>query len=186
MAMPALSPAEAPCQLKADDVADLVALTRRVAATSGVAGHPRFHPDPDSLDAAVIGPLLSGQIELALDQTGWRRVWGYCRDGALIAQGELRGATTRTALHRATLGMSIDASLQGQGVGRRLLSHIIGWARDNGLAWIDLSVFAENSSAIRLYESFGFVRTGALEDVYRLPGGQVDDWRMALDLRATG
>ncbi len=180
-----LSPPILPCLLGSDDVADLVRLTQEVARTSGVDGRPRFHPDPEGINGEVLGPLLRGQMGHGLDQPGWRRVWGYCLEGKLVAQIELRGATVRTGLHRAYLGMSIDPVLQGRGVGRKLLSHIIDWARDNGLAWIDLGVFSENAPAIRLYESLGFQRTGSLEDVFRLPGGVVDDIRMSLDLRSS-
>lgn len=181
-----LSPLEAPCLLGQADVADLIALTRKVAATSGMEGRPRFHPDPDAIDGEILGPLIRGQIAAELDQTGWRRVWGYCLDRRLAAQAELRGAAIETGLHRAYLGMSIDPDLQGRGVGRKLLVHVIDWARENGLSWIDLGVFAENAPAIRLYQSLGFETTGALEDVFRLPGGRVDDIRMSLDLRPAG
>ena len=148
MTEPELSPRTEPCLLGAEDVAELVRLTQDVARSSGVAGRPRFHPDPEGIDEQVLGPLR------------------------------------RTSLHRAYLGMSIDPVLQGRGVGRRLLEHVIHWAQANGLAWIDLGVFAENEPAIRPYERLGFKRTGALEDVFRLPGGDVHDIRMSLDLRS--
>lgn len=184
MTTPEISPQTEPCLLEAEDVAELVRLTQEVARSSGVDGRPRFHPDPEAIDGQVLGPLLRGQMGHGLDQLGWRRVWGYCLDGRLAAQAELRGATIRTSLHRAYLGMSIEPALQGRGVGRKLLEHVIRWAQANGLAWIDLGVFAENEPAIRLYERLGFRRTGALEDVFRLPGGAVDDIRMSLDLRS--
>jgi len=66
--------------------------------------------------------------------------------------------------------MSIDTGLQGLGIGRRLLSFVIDWAKAQGLSWIDLGVFAENTAAIVLYEKLGFIRNGALEDVFRLAG----------------
>jgi len=74
-----LSPNGAPCLLQQADIAALVELTRKVAATSGAEGRPRFHPDPDAIDGAVVGPLLRDQIERLLDEPGWRRVWGFCR-----------------------------------------------------------------------------------------------------------
>jgi len=54
----------------------------------------------------------------------------------------------------------IDEKYQGHGLGREALKQIIAYFKDNGATNIRLSTKDSNTSAIRLYESFGFVPTG--------------------------
>ncbi|HEX5597023.1 MAG TPA: GNAT family N-acetyltransferase [Micromonosporaceae bacterium] len=62
-------------------------------------------------------------------------------------------------------GMLIDAAEQGKGIGRAAVQTITTWlaAQDDCRA-IRLSYHPENSAARHLYESLGFVPTGAFED----------------------
>ena len=54
----------------------------------------------------------------------------------------------------------IDEKFQGRGLGREALKQIVTYFKDNGAKNIRLSTKENNTNAIRLYESFGFVRTG--------------------------
>jgi ribosomal protein S18 acetylase RimI-like enzyme len=45
---------------------------------------------------------------------------------------------------------------EGTGVGRLLLAHAEGWARERGLSLLTLNVFAANTRARRFYERAGF------------------------------
>lgn len=58
------------------------------------------------------------------------------------------------------LGMAIEESWRGQGIGGRLLEAAVEWARSIGAHKISLDVFPHNEAAIKLYETFGFVREG--------------------------
>lgn len=58
--------------------------------------------------------------------------------------------------HTATLGMSVDRRFRNQGTGAGLLERAIAWVEEQGIVRLQLEVYAENSSAIRLYEKFGF------------------------------
>ncbi|HSH05552.1 MAG TPA: GNAT family N-acetyltransferase [Anaerolineae bacterium] len=60
-------------------------------------------------------------------------------------------------LHTADLGMGVAPPFWGQGVGSKLMAHILDIA-DNwlNLRRVNLSVHTENPAAIRLYEKFGF------------------------------
>ncbi len=80
------------------------------------------------------------------------------------------------------LGMGLEREVRGQGWGRQLLEAAITWARDAGLAWIDLGVFAHNPRARRLYESVGFETVGVTADRYRVDERSIDDVSMALKL----
>ncbi len=58
----------------------------------------------------------------------------------------------------------------------------IGWARNSGLAWIDLGVFRPNLRAQALYRKLGFVELGVTRDRFRLDGESIDDISMTLAL----
>ena len=52
--------------------------------------------------------------------------------------------------------LAVRRQCQGQGVGRALLSRLLGAAPDDGIASVLLTVSDENIAARRLYESLGF------------------------------
>jgi RimJ/RimL family protein N-acetyltransferase len=82
--------------------------------------------------------------------------------------------------HVADLGLMVAASHRRRGIGRALLERTVDWARDNGVAKLELHVFPHNEAAIALYESFGFVREGFRRRHYRRGGEYVDAILMAL------
>lgn len=63
--------------------------------------------------------------------------------------------------HVAMLGISVKTHYQRRGIGRRLLQELVNLA-DNWLniRRIELTVFVDNTGAIALYESCGFVVEG--------------------------
>jgi L-phenylalanine/L-methionine N-acetyltransferase len=67
-------------------------------------------------------------------------------------------------LHAADLGIGVHDKFTGQGIGKALLGALID-AADNWLniRRIELTVFADNTPAIRLYEKFGFETEGLLK-----------------------
>lgn len=87
-------------------------------------------------------------------------------------------------LHRAQLGMGIEMEARGQGAGTKLLAFAIEWARSQeSLYWIDLSVFAHNTPAKKLYTNHGFVENFTYVDRFRLGGHVIDDTYMTLKLK---
>ncbi|MFL5921970.1 MAG: GNAT family N-acetyltransferase [Gaiellaceae bacterium] len=83
--------------------------------------------------------------------------------------------------HVADLGLMVAASHRRQGIGRALLERAVEWARESGVAKLELHVFPDNEPAIALYESFGFVREGYRRRHYRRDGRYVDAVLMAFD-----
>ncbi len=79
-------------------------------------------------------------------------------------------------------GHGIERRARGQGHGRALIEGRSAWARDHGLAWIDLGVFAHNASARALYAKVGFVEVGTTRDQFRVDGTSIDDVAMTLRL----
>ena len=62
--------------------------------------------------------------------------------------------------YRAEFGISVDKAFWSLGIGRALAQACIECAKAAGYVQLELSVVADNSNAIRLYESLGFVEYG--------------------------
>jgi len=62
--------------------------------------------------------------------------------------------------HRAEFGISILKEYWGLGLGKALSEACIRCAKDAGYTQLELNVVAENSAAISLYQSLGFVEFG--------------------------
>jgi RimJ/RimL family protein N-acetyltransferase len=62
--------------------------------------------------------------------------------------------------HVGILGMGNLKEFRGQGLGRRLILATLERARGIGIERVELTVYASNKRAIRLYKSAGFVREG--------------------------
>lgn len=143
-----------------------------------------YRPEDGSI--SMIAPALAGEIapELQLDPTPtgeW--IAGACRwqSGAKRDTAALRGIVEniRVPTRYATLhhegrpaayalisldrGMAefgsvmVDPERRGQGLGRRLIIGIIGWAKSAGAERIFLQAATENAIAQGLYASLGFV-----------------------------
>ncbi|HEY6881370.1 MAG TPA: GNAT family N-acetyltransferase, partial [Polyangiales bacterium] len=70
---------------------------------------------------------------------------------------------------------------RAHGIGTALLQAAIRWATtERDLIWIDLSVFAHNDRARRLYRGLGFNEIGHTVDAYRVNDQVIDDVHMAL------
>jgi putative acetyltransferase len=82
--------------------------------------------------------------------------------------------------HVGTFGMGVATAWQGKGVGSRLLKAALDVA-DNwmNLHRVELTVFADNQAAQRLYRSFGFEVEGVLRDYALRDGLYVDTVSMA-------
>jgi ribosomal protein S18 acetylase RimI-like enzyme len=70
---------------------------------------------------------------------------------------------------------------RGQGSGRAVSTAVIDWARERGFDSIRLHVADWNDAARRLYESLGFVATGATEPLPHDPS--ITEIEMRLTLR---
>ena len=82
--------------------------------------------------------------------------------------------------HVGQLGMAVGDDYQGQGIGTALVEAAIDLA-DNwlNLRRLELEVFVDNETAIRLYEKLGFTIEGTLVDFAFRNGEYVDSHVMA-------
>ncbi len=89
---------------------------------------------------------------------------------ALIAMSMLRGFDEGFVV--PSFGIFVDHRHHGRGIGRELTAWTVEAARDRGCPAVRLSVYASNTTALRLYRSLGF------QDRERTPvdrGGVTDE-----------
>lgn len=101
---------------------------------------------------------------------------------AVVESGQVVGMITLLAhaqqprrRHAGFVGMGVHEAWQGKGIGSALMRTVVELA-DNwlNLHRLELEVFADNESAIRLYERNGFEREGVLRDYAFRDGAYVD------------
>lgn len=80
----------------------------------------------------------------------------------------------------SVLHISVDNSLQGQGLGTKLLNHAISLCQQKKLDSLFLEVRASNEKALRLYQALGFQEIGRRKNYYPTANGKEDAIDMAL------
>lgn len=97
------------------------------------------------------------------------------RGGEVVGSAGLHPGIAVRRRHVAMLGISVAAPHIGTGVGTALMQGLIDYADHWGqLLRIELTVFADNQRAIRLYERFGFEHEGRAR-AYALRDGRYED-----------
>lgn len=80
--------------------------------------------------------------------------------------------------------VAVAPTVQGRGVGRRLMQGLIASAGEQHSEVITLDLRADNAAAIGLYESLGFVRCGVLPGFVAVGDKRYDTHIYALDMRS--
>lgn len=136
--------------------------------------------------------VIRGTLQLPFPSAdAWKKRLGAAPEGlySLVAcieeeivgsLGLFVGDKSPRRRHVGEIGMAVHDRWQGRGVGRALMSAAIDLA-DNwlNLARLELTVYADNSPAIRLYERCGFTREGTLQCFAFREGSFVDAHAMA-------
>lgn len=102
--------------------------------------------------------------------------------GQIVAIAGVAGGGRVKKRHVAGLGISIAQPFRGVGLGRILMDRLITFCRaDPTIHKVSLSVYADNTPAIHLYESCGFHAEGRRVRHIRQPDGTfVDELMMGL------
>ena len=69
-----------------------------------------------------------------------------------------------------SFGVAVDRAYRGRGIARGLLLYAIEYARKRGASTMMLKVHLDNSIALRLYESEGFIFQEICEDPAQVKG----------------
>ena len=103
------------------------------------------------------------------------------RAGSPVGHAFLESMPMAGNAHVFQLTVVVHPGQTGQGIGRRLLEALLGWARQEPRVHkVELLVRATNAPALRLYRSLGFVEEGRLRDRVRTADGTlVDDLLLA-------
>lgn len=159
--------------------------------------HNIRHTDEPGFNGQLAHPFLPGHpwdkeemrdrmitnLSKEIHEEGWERYFIIEADGKLLGSLNLKNHFHGT-LHRAQLGMGLEAPLRGQGLGKQVLDFAIDWAKSQPtLHWIDLSVFAHNAPARKLYSNAGFTELVVLVDRLRVGGTSIDDVYMTLKIK---
>jgi GNAT superfamily N-acetyltransferase len=81
---------------------------------------------------------------------------------------------------REVMSMWVAPERRGGKLADRLLSTVLGWARDEDAAEVTLWVADDNERARRFYLRYGFAPTGRRQPLWGHPGAGADEYRLPL------
>ena len=97
-------------------------------------------------------------------------------DGRMVANSAVtRVRENFKCRHRANFGISLQEQVCGLGLGTVMMQEILEIVKQTAFEQLELTVFADNVRAIRLYEKVGFMKTGILLRAYKLKDGSYHD-----------
>ncbi len=97
------------------------------------------------------------------------------RDARIMAQADIRVPPLTRLAHVGHFTVSVHPASQGLGLGRAMTQAALDWAQESGLEQVNLTVFAANERARKLYASLGFVEQGLRRKYIRYREGEYDD-----------
>lgn len=85
--------------------------------------------------------------------------------------------------HRASVAFIVLKKCWNMGIGGKLMESCLEWAHENKVEKLELDVVSDNVRAIRMYEGFGFEKTGTLHKSLKYTDGTyADEYMMELFL----
>ncbi|MBC7428716.1 MAG: GNAT family N-acetyltransferase [Bacteriovorax sp.] len=148
---------------------------------NGTYAHPFPMDYPWDEDKMRSDKILAWDKEIG--EPGWARSFLLIENGNIVGHLNLKNLFDGT-LHRAQLGMGFEQHARGKGYGKILLNHAVDWAKkQESLDWLDLSVFAHNTPARKLYTNAGFQELFTFPDRLRVEGTSIDDVYMVLKIK---
>ena len=110
------------------------------------------------------------------------RAWTVRHNGAIVGYAFMMVVLDEVHL----LNITVMPELQGQGIGKALLRHVIDDAVTLGTRFMFLEVRPSNVNALEMYHRFGFIVVGKRRDYYPAPYGREDAIVMSCDMQASG
>ncbi len=100
--------------------------------------------------------------------------------GIVVAWCDIIPKTNVGYTHVGALAMGVLQEWRGIGLGRKLIRECLEMTRTIGLEKVELTVYADNTAAIQLYESVGFTHEGNRPASRKLDGVYQDEILMGL------
>lgn len=103
-------------------------------------------------------------------------------NGEIVGHALLEPLKLAVTSHVVDLTIAVHEGFQRVGLGNKLLTHLIEWAKSNPqIERVELRVRASNTGAIQLYKKLGFAEEGRMIKRLKIgPGSYLDDVVMAL------
>lgn len=95
-------------------------------------------------------------------------------DGKIAGSATLDRSDLKKLNHNVTFGITILKEYCGLGIGSILMEKVIEWTKSEGVEKIELEVFENNISAIKLYNKFGFIEEGRRKKMIKTDEGYLD------------
>ena len=96
-------------------------------------------------------------------------------DGQVVGWGSLNPFNPRPAYDNVVdLSVYVERAWRGRGVGKALLQHVLGLARQIGYHKMVLATFPYNDAGLALYRRMGFTPVGVYHEQGQLDGRWVD------------
>jgi RimJ/RimL family protein N-acetyltransferase len=104
-------------------------------------------------------------------------------NGKLASISQISGSVRKRIAHNCELSISVRKEFWGIGAGSAILDDLISHAKESGrFKNINLGVRSCNDNAVKLYEKFGFVKSGVHKDYIRIGENFYDEILMDLNL----
>ncbi len=158
------------CTIRAwteDDAAQFVSVMPKVTAETDFLGYM----------GGEFNMTVEQEVEFIRNHHAMPQSWSVLAeiDGAIIAFAGAESQDRKRYAHHAEFGLTVAREYWGQGLGRKLTELAIEWGRQIGLHKLYLRVFDNNTRAIKLYESAGFVEEARLRDDFLHSDGAYGD-----------
>lgn len=137
-------------------------------------GYMLFNPGERQISAELFAKFID--VLNANEKSG---VFIACEEDQVLAYLIVQNENPQRVSHRAYIVAGVHSDSRGKGVGKALFSHVITWAKSVDLHRLELTVIAENESAVALYQKMGFEIEGVKRDSLFINDGYVDEYYMA-------
>ena len=96
-------------------------------------------------------------------------------DGELVGTANFAALNSPRMAHRGSIGICVKKSHWGSGVSTALMKALLHFAKETAkVDIVFLEVRSDNLRAIKLYEKFGFEKTGVFPGFFRINGSDFD------------
>ena len=100
-------------------------------------------------------------------------------DGKLAGYMMIRGNQLQRTRHSIYLVIGVAEAFRRRGIGRQLFEAMEAWAKERSIRRIELTVIADNTAALSLYQKMGFEIEGTKRDSLLIDGQYRDEFYLS-------